>query len=66
MAVNQCCNCKFYETDEYEADGVIYPLTHGICKRFPPKRIDDTTSGFPLVEDNDWCGEHNKKETDVS
>lgn len=61
MAIEQCSNCKFYEcneTNDYEILGVNYQKTYGICRRYPPKRIDSNNSGFPLVEEEWWCGEH--------
>lgn len=54
-----CCkSCLFYDTQELEYEGVSYERTYGYCRRFPPRRIDGTTSGFPVVEEDSWCGEH--------
>lgn len=65
MAVSiHCCNCKFYDTEEYEDEEVTYEMTYGSCVRFPPKRIDGSTSVFPIVEDDWWCGEFKLKEQD--
>lgn len=61
VVVDQCNNCKFYDTEDYEIDGISYERTFGVCRRFPPRRIDGTTSGFPVVEDDWWCGEYQKK-----
>lgn len=61
MAVEQCKHCKFYMTEDYETDGITYERTFGYCKRFPPRRIDGITSGFPVIEDDWWCGEFQKK-----
>ncbi len=63
MAINECSNCLFYESEDYEVEEVGYQKTYGICRRYPPRRIDGTTSGFPVVEDDWWCGEH---EVDVN
>lgn len=56
-----CKNCKFYSGEEYEYDEVSYTKTYGNCLRYPPKRIDGVNSGFPVVENEWWCGEHQKK-----
>ena len=58
---DHCSNCEFYITEDYEIEGVGYARTFGACRRFPPKRIDGAASGFPIVEDDWWCGEHQKK-----
>lgn len=60
MDIDECANCRFYGSEEYEIDGITYSHTFGICQRYPPKRIDGTTSGYPVVEDDWWCGEHQK------
>ena len=66
VVVDQCSNCVFYDSDDYEEDEVTYEKTYGYCKRFPPKRIDGNLSVFPVVEDDCWCGEHEKNfEEDV-
>jgi len=57
----KCSDCKFYSTEEYEIEGISYERTFGICRRYPPRRIDGTNSAFPVVEDDWWCGEHQKK-----
>jgi hypothetical protein len=59
--LNECSNCIFYATEDYEMEGINYQRTFGVCRRFPPRRIDGLTSGFPIVEDDWWCGEHQKK-----
>ena len=61
MDINTCANCKFYASGEYEIDEVEYEPSYGLCRRFPPRRIDGSNSGFPVVEDDWWCGEHQKK-----
>jgi 6-phosphogluconolactonase/glucosamine-6-phosphate isomerase/deaminase len=63
MAIDACQNCKFYTADEYVIDDVDYEPSYGLCRRFPPRRIDGTDSAFPFVEDEWWCGEHQKKFT---
>lgn len=64
MAIEQCSNCKFYINDDYEIDEISYDNTFGVCRRFPPRRIDGTHSGFAAVEDVWWCGEYKKKFVD--
>ncbi len=58
--IDECQNCRFYATEDFETDGITYTRTFGVCRRFPPKRIDGTFSGFPVVEDDYWCGEYQK------
>lgn len=65
MDLNTCKNCRFYISDEYEVEDIPYESDCGQCVRYPPKRIDGQTSGFPFVEDKWFCGEFMKKETDV-
>lgn len=55
-----CKECKFYLSDEYEQDGISYQTPYGHCRRYPPTRVDSYVSGFPLVEDEEWCGEFEK------
>jgi len=51
-----CCkNCKFFVTHEYENLDVI--ADYGECRRYPPRRLSETTSAFPLVIDDCVCGE---------
>lgn len=65
VVVEECSNCIFYETEEYETEGITYQKTYGFCRRFPPRRIDGNASGFPVVEDDCWCGEHEKNFEEV-
>lgn len=65
MALNSCKNCKYYVSDEYEVHDIPYESDFGMCTRYPPKRIDGQTSGFPFVEDKWSCGEFMKKDEDV-
>lgn len=51
-----CKNCRFYVRHEYENLDVI--LDHGECRRYPPKRLNVTESGFPTVIDDCLCGEY--------
>jgi len=61
MDIEECGNCKFYREEDYEDDDVSYGTSYGNCRRFPPKRIDATVSGFPMVVQDEWCGEFQKK-----
>lgn len=61
MDLGLCRDCKFYTNDEMIIDGIPYQNTYGVCRRYPPKRIDGSASGFPVVEDDWGCGEHQKK-----
>ncbi len=65
MAIEECSNCKFFQTEEIEIDGIAYDRDYGICRRYPPKRIDGANSGFPFVENDWWCGEHQKKFAEI-
>lgn len=60
VVVDQCSNCRFYHSEDYEEDDISYERTYGLCRRNPSKRIDGTMSGFPVVEDDCWCGEYQK------
>ena len=58
MDIEKCENCKYYLAGEYEQDGIEYEQTYGICRRYPPRRIDGVNSANPFVEDEWWCGEY--------
>lgn len=54
MTMNTCKTCRFYE--EMCKDEV------GDCHRYPPtilsiSEYDDTSTSFPMVDVNNWCGE---------
>ncbi len=61
VVVEGCKHCSYYDTEDYEIDSVTYERTYGECRRFPPRRIDGVNSAFPIVEDDCWCGEYQKK-----
>ena len=50
-----CGNCRFFVRHEYENLDVI--TDYGQCRRYPPRRLSETESGFPLVIDDCLCGE---------
>ena len=56
-----CGNCKFYEKDMYNVADIPFKATYGRCRRFPPKPISLTSAEFPPVDEDSWCGEHQKK-----
>lgn len=62
MALEICKNCKFYDSEEFIIEDIPYPQDCGACRRYPPRRIDGSNSGFPIVDDDCWCGEFKKKE----
>ena len=41
----------------YEFDDTSIPTDYGECRRYPPKCVQDEEIGFPVVQDNKWCGE---------
>jgi hypothetical protein len=44
-ALKYCCDCRFY-------------FQNGECHRYPPKLVQsEEGSGFPCVDDDNWCGE---------
>lgn len=51
--VNKCESCRFFHRHA-EAS----PERPGQCRRFPPERINATTSTWPMVAPGDGCGEH--------
>lgn len=60
MVIEECAECKFYNSTDYEVDEIQYNRSYGLCRRFPPRRIDGMNAGFPTVEDDWWCGEFQK------
>lgn len=50
-----CKTCKFYLMHEYE--NVAEDSDYGMCRRFPPTRVNSRDSSFPIVIDDNWCGE---------
>lgn len=57
----RCKSCRYfcpyvYDFGEDEPNGGMVS-DYGECRRFPPKLVADEESGFPVVEENAWCGE---------
>jgi hypothetical protein len=53
----KCKNCKFFDETYERAEGV------GACRRYAPRLVSGVGTGyeerlFPLVVDDDWCGEY--------
>lgn len=57
----KCKNCRHFcpYIYEYDHDAPYDQLSsdYGECRRFPPKVMPPEDSGFPVVEDDMWCGE---------
>lgn len=57
----RCKNCKYFCPYVYEFDNDdssdLMLSDFGECRRFPPKLVPSEDSGFPVVEENAWCGE---------
>lgn len=53
----KCKDCKWFEIDPGDN-------TDGRCHRFPPNQRDmNSVEFFVAVNNEDWCGEFEKKET---
>jgi len=53
--MKKCKTCRVYEPFE--------DSNSGKCRRFPPvpdNKGDATVDEFPVVKEDDWCGEHCK------
>lgn len=53
----RCKNCRFFAPIMYEFDDTELPSDFGECRRFPPKPVPAEEQGFPVVEEDNWCGE---------
>ncbi len=51
----RCLNCRFFNPDSYQNLNIYFD--HGQCRRYPPRRISSTESDFPIVIDDNLCGE---------
>jgi hypothetical protein len=54
-----CSNCRFALFSAQRRDGLIFVLEHGRCRLHPPKVVTDTLSIYPIINVDDWCGDHN-------
>ena len=52
-----CINCTYYDQNE------MVELGKGLCKRYPPQPIQGNLykSSFPVVNNQDWCGEFEER-----
>lgn len=61
MDKDRCYNCYYWQ----HKVGQLNPRI-GYCRRYPPKKEGNwnyiTDSGFPLMSEYIWCGEHWPKE----
>lgn len=58
----ECCyKCKFYQEFTYQYDDTTVEASYGECRRYPPKQLASADGGFPLVEEDVWCGEFQSK-----
>ncbi len=49
--------CPFLYDLDMDGDSDQLVSDFGECRRFPPKPVPTEQSGFPVVEENCWCGE---------
>lgn len=51
MSLRQCVNCDFFFVEEDHR--------HNQCRRHAPRpsELNQETSVWPRVKDDDWCGE---------
>lgn len=55
--MNKCKKCRYF-------DQLKVRLDRGYCHRFPPApdgKNFNTKDNFPVMSENDWCGEFEKK-----
>jgi len=64
--VKQCQNCKFFERRKDLNESL------GFCHRYPPNVLEEfaldeepAAGQFPLMIDDDWCGEWKLKEPEI-
>jgi hypothetical protein len=63
--IKVCSNCSYWFPIGDDPENPDNPLKFGKCKRNPPTFLekDSTTyTGFPMIVNNEWCGEHNPKQ----
>ena len=68
--MERCRECRFWHFDDLEPKQA---LTYGECRRFPPVRVQSyealsplEESSWPLVEEEEWCGEFSRTTNDAS
>lgn len=47
-----CETCLFFQL----CDG-----RYGVCRRFPPSNVIGNSHEFPIIRQDDWCGEYQPK-----
>lgn len=52
--VERCGNCRFWTQLENEP-------VHGACRRAPPTVLPDGRDRFPILTEDQWCGEWREK-----
>lgn len=57
----KCQNCQYYKEYVYQYGDSENSAGYGECRRFPPRKVPTDENGFPLVEEDVWCGEFQEK-----
>lgn len=62
VKTGKCCkNCRHFAPYVYSLEMDVNEDTmdsdYGECRRFPPKLVSAEESGFPIVQELQWCGE---------
>lgn len=56
--MDKCENCRFYD---------VHVSSTGLCRRYPPSESNtQDVTGHPLMVDEDWCGEFQPNETELT
>lgn len=59
MAEVECCGeCRFYKRSDTD------PYYDGACHRYPPTAVDFEHVSWPSTDNNWWCGEFQRRETE--
>ena len=70
---DRCGTCRFWEDADPDepaqpeeiAPGILTdPKKYGYCHRYPPRPTEDST-GYPVTDLSDWCGEWQPKSLPV-
>jgi len=57
----KCLMCEYFSREGFTERELNFNPILGECRRYPPTGVGNGT-GFPHVEENDWCGESKLKE----